>query len=220
MLPRLQPYDLVIRYQPGKSMEISDALSRLSQEEKEAIPVMSVEVHAIYPQFSNDMLQRIWDETAVDPELNALKETIHLGWPSAIQQVSALLKSYWPFRNELAVEDGIAMKSHRIIIPVALQKEILTRLHSAHQGTENTKLSVLEGPKWRHRRDNQEMYHLPGTATKPAKRTTHFYRSTTRGMAHHWHRHLHLGGFRTPSSRWLLLQIPICQADTKRSKQQ
>ena len=126
MLLRLQPYDLVIRYQPGKSMEIADALSRLSPEEKEAIPGMSVEVHAIYPQFSNDMLQRIRDETAADPELNALKETIHHGWPSTIQQVSALLKPYWPFRDELAVEDGIAMKSHRIIIPATLQKEILT----------------------------------------------------------------------------------------------
>ena len=57
-------------------MEIADALSRLSPEEKEAIPGMNVEVHAIYPQFSNDMLQRIRDETAADPELNALKETI------------------------------------------------------------------------------------------------------------------------------------------------
>ena len=32
------------------------------------------------------------------------------------------------------------MKSHRIIISAALQKEILTRLHSAHQRTEKTKL--------------------------------------------------------------------------------
>ena len=30
MLLRLQPYDLVIKYQPGKTMEIADALSRLS----------------------------------------------------------------------------------------------------------------------------------------------------------------------------------------------
>jgi len=37
MLLRLQRYDLVIRYQPGKSIKIADALSRLSPEEKEAI---------------------------------------------------------------------------------------------------------------------------------------------------------------------------------------
>ena len=38
MLLRLQPYDFVIRYQPGKSMEIADALSRLSLEEKDECP--------------------------------------------------------------------------------------------------------------------------------------------------------------------------------------
>ena len=42
---------------------------------------MNVEVHAIYPSFSNNMLQGIRHETAVDPELYALKETIYLGWP-------------------------------------------------------------------------------------------------------------------------------------------
>ena len=130
-------------------MGIANALSRLSPEENKAIPGMNVEEHAIYPQFSNDMLRRIRDETAAPPELNALKETIHLGWPSTIQQVSALLKPYWPFRDNLAVEDGIAIKSHRIIIPTALQKEILTRLHSAHQGTEKTKLRARTSVYWR-----------------------------------------------------------------------
>ena len=51
------------------------------------------------------MLQKIRDETAVDHELNALKEMIHLGWPSTIQQVSALLQPYWPFSDEIVVED-------------------------------------------------------------------------------------------------------------------
>lgn len=115
-------------------MENADALSRLSPEEKEAILGLNLEVHAIYPQFSKDMLQRIRDETAVFPELNALKEMIHLGWPSTIQQVSALLTPYRSFRDELAVEGGIATKYHRIIIPAVLQKETLARLHSAHQG--------------------------------------------------------------------------------------
>ena len=58
MLLRLQPYDLVIRYQPGKSIEIADALSRLSPEETEAIPGMNVQVHDIHPRFSNSILQR------------------------------------------------------------------------------------------------------------------------------------------------------------------
>ena len=38
MLMRLQPYDLTIKYRQGKNMEVADALSRLSPEEKDAIP--------------------------------------------------------------------------------------------------------------------------------------------------------------------------------------
>ena len=149
MLLGLQPYDLVIRYQPGKSIEIADALSRLSPKEREAIPGMNVQVHDIQPQFSNNILKRIREQTTSDPELNALKEMIHSGWPSTIQQVPAILKPYWPFRDEFAVEDGIAMKSQRIIIPTMLQEEILTKLHSAHQGTEKTKLRARTSVYWR-----------------------------------------------------------------------
>lgn len=127
MLLMLQPYDLVICYQPGKSTEITDTLSILSPEEKEAIPGINVEIHVIYPRLTKDMLQRVGDETAVHFELNALKEMILLtcSWPLTIPQVSALLKPYYPFHDKLAVEDGIAMKGH-CIIPAVLQKEILT----------------------------------------------------------------------------------------------
>ena len=110
---------------------------------------MNVQVHNILPQFSNSILQRIREQTASDPELNALKEMIHSGWPSTIQQVPLPLKLYWPFRDELSVEDGIAMKSHRIIIPTVLRKEILTKLHAAHQGSEKTKLRARTSVYWR-----------------------------------------------------------------------
>ena len=55
----------------------------------------------------------------------------------------------WGCRNELTVEDGIAMNSQRIIIPTVLQEEILTKLHSAHQGTEKTKLRARTSVYWR-----------------------------------------------------------------------
>ena len=110
---------------------------------------MNVQVHNIHPQFSDSILQRTREQTASDPELNALNEMIHSGWPSKFQQVQVPLKTYWPFRDELAVEDGIAMKSHRIIIPTVLKKKILTKLHAAHQGTEKTKLRARTSVYWR-----------------------------------------------------------------------
>ena len=149
MLLRLQPYDLVIKYQPGKTIEIADALSRLSPEETGEIRDMNVQIHAIFPQFSNDMIQRIQQATRTDPELTVLKEQTYIGWPSDIKDVPTLIKPYWAFRDEITIEDGLMMKRHRIIIPTALQKEVLSKLHASHQGVEKTKLRARTAVYWK-----------------------------------------------------------------------
>ena len=66
MLLRLQTYDLTIRYQPGKDMEVADALSRLSAESQDPIPGMNVQIHEIFPQFSSSMLQKIKEQSSLD----------------------------------------------------------------------------------------------------------------------------------------------------------
>ena len=82
MLLRLQPYDVVIKYKPGKQMDLAVALSRLLAEEKCAIPDMNVEIHQVCPQFSTNILERIRTKTGAHPELVTLKEEAYLGWPS------------------------------------------------------------------------------------------------------------------------------------------
>ena len=110
---------------------------------------MNVQIHEIFSQFSSSMLQKIKEQSSLDAELNALKEMIHAGWPAHIQQFPTPLKPYWPYRDELATEDRIVMKAHRIIIPATLQKEILTKLHAPHQGTDRTKLRARTSVYWR-----------------------------------------------------------------------
>ena len=149
MLLRFQPYDLVIKYQPGKTMEITDALSRLSPEETGKVRVMDVQIHEICPQFSNDLIKRIKEATAADSELNTLKEQTYIGWPSNIKGVPCLIKPYWAFRDEISIESGLIMKQRRITIPKALQNEILLKLHASHQGTEKTKLRARSAVYWR-----------------------------------------------------------------------
>ena len=149
MLLRFQPYDLVIKYQPGKTMEIADALSRLSPEETGKVRVMDVQIHEICPQFSNDLIKRIKEATAADSELNTLKEQTYIAWPSNIKGVPCLIKPYWAFRDEISIESGLIMKQRRIIIPKALQNEILLKLHASHQGTEKTKLRARSAVYWR-----------------------------------------------------------------------
>ena len=110
---------------------------------------MDVQIHEICPQFSNDMIKRIKEATAADPELSELKEQTYIGGPSVIKGVPALIKPYWAFRDEISIDNGLIMKRHRIIIPKTLQNEILLKLHASHQGTEKTKLRARSAVYWR-----------------------------------------------------------------------
>jgi transposase InsO family protein len=149
MLLRLQPYDLTIKYIPGKDMLLADALSRLSPEEKNPVRDMNVEIHEVCPQFSSEMIEKVKLETTSYQELMMLKTIVHEGWPTSIKEVPQVLKPYWCYRDEISIENGILMKGQRIIIPLTLQAEILGKLHAAHQGAEKTKLRARTSVFWR-----------------------------------------------------------------------
>ena len=93
-------------------MDLADALSRLSPEEKCAIPDTNVKIHQVCPQFSTNILERITANTGADPELVALKEQAYQGWSSVIKDVPQILKPYWSYRDEITIEDGIRQWNH------------------------------------------------------------------------------------------------------------
>ncbi|KAK3744210.1 hypothetical protein QZH41_003557 [Actinostola sp. cb2023] len=154
MLLRLQPYDLKIQYLPGKDMLLADALSRLSPEEEFPIKEMNVQIHEIYPQFSKEMIDRIRESTSADQELIPLNKIVYECWPATIKQVPKLLKPYWSFRDEISIDDGIMTKGQRIMIPSALQNEILEKLYAVHQGAAKTKLRARSSIYWRNMNDD------------------------------------------------------------------
>jgi len=128
---------------------LADALSRLSPEEEAPIPDLNVQIHDVCPQFSSECLQRIRAETAREPELCALKEVVYNGWLTTVRELPSLLRPYWTFRKELSIEDSLILKGHRIVVPQALQGEILSKLHASHQGIEKTKLRARTSLFWK-----------------------------------------------------------------------
>jgi hypothetical protein len=48
------------------------------------------------------------------------------------------VKPYYPFRDELSVEDGIVYRGTRTVIPTAMITETLESLHSSHMGINAT----------------------------------------------------------------------------------
>ena len=149
MLLRLQPYDLTIKYKPGKEMLLADALSRLSPEDRHPMRNLDVQIHEVCPQVADSMMQEIKEENPKDPELLALKEIVYSGWPCTSKEQPILVKPRWSYRDELTVENSILMKGMRIIIPQTLQSQILAKLHEAHQGAEKTKLRARTTVFWR-----------------------------------------------------------------------
>ena len=56
------------------------------------------------------------------------------GWPSEKEQVDELAREYWSFKEELSAEDGLLVKSDRIVVPSSLRAEVLDEIHGAHMG--------------------------------------------------------------------------------------
>lgn len=146
MLLKLQGYDMEVEYQPGKDIVLADTLSRLpSTHNTETI---DLDVRVDFVRFSDERIQELRNKTKADPVLQALSETIVTGWPEAIKELPTSIRSYWSFRDELSVEDGILLKGTRVVIPESMQTFILEKLHYGHLGIEKTRLRAKDSVYW------------------------------------------------------------------------
>ena len=96
----------------------------------------------------SDRLQQIRIATQEDDELVLLKYAITQGWPSTIKVVPSVLQSYWAFREELTIEDGIILKGTRIVIPAKKQEAVLKLNHERHLVLNKCKLHAKETVYW------------------------------------------------------------------------
>ena len=133
-------YDVEIRYIPGKTNVVADALSRVSHMEspsrEDALPEIRVDTVTCTLPATPAKLQFIREETNKDEILYHLKDIIYQGWPVSFQECPSDLRDYWNFREDLSVENGLVLKGHRLIIPHTLRKSMLSLVHQGHLGTE------------------------------------------------------------------------------------
>eukprot|EP00731_Ephydatia_muelleri_P022033 Em0014g624a len=59
---------------------------------------------------------------------------IRTEWPDNRADLTEDISAYWNFREELSEADGIILKGEQIVIPVNMQKDILSRVHCRHMG--------------------------------------------------------------------------------------
>ena len=96
ILLRIQKYDLMIKYLPGKRIALADALNRVQQCVGNTIKDIDVSVHELHLQLNTSAIRmkQIRDETAKDHTLLALWEYTNKGWPSTLSQCPPYLHEY------------------------------------------------------------------------------------------------------------------------------
>ena len=153
LLLRLARYEIQVEYISGKENAVADALSRvdplspkpMDTKQMDAVPVH--QVTASVPATEN-RLDRTRVATSADPALSQLRHYIFHGWPLQKQQLPEHVQHYWNYREELAIEDGLIFKAHRLVIAMSQRLEYLKDLHVGHLGEEKTLLRARETVFW------------------------------------------------------------------------
>ena len=139
LLMRMMKFNPNVRHVPGKDLVVADGLSRCplphsSQDEKSTEEIVEHvdAIQALWP-VSHDRLEAIRQATRQDQDLQIILKYILHGWPSK-SSVPVHLQEYLPHRGELSLVNGIITYQDRILIPSAMQADMLARLHESHQG--------------------------------------------------------------------------------------
>jgi hypothetical protein len=134
---RLQKYDVHIKYVRGKEMHIADALSRAPVGQVEGMNDVNQVVHVIeHLPVTPRRLADFQAATSEDKTLCELKRTVLKGWPENRTQVDPGIRAYWPYQEEITVEDGLLLKLDRLIVPEKLRSEMRKKIHGSHLGIE------------------------------------------------------------------------------------
>ena len=151
MLLRMQKYEVCLKYRPGKNMEIADTLSRAylpnvlpSKFESTVGAINMLQFLPIAP----DRLEDIQHQTAKDMALQKLSATISNGWPENRNSIPDLIGPYFDVRDELTIQNGIIFKGDRAVVPQALRRDMLKRIHSSHLGVEGCLRRARESVYW------------------------------------------------------------------------
>ena len=142
MMLKLQWYDINVQYQKGKTMYISNTLSRVytnadKSEHMNLDDVNMLDFISVTPHIYG-VLQKCTEE-----ELNQLHKTIQDGFPDKRWELAITLRKYWDARDHMSYHDGIIYKGLCIVVPPSLQKYMIGLIHKSHLG-------IVKCKQWAH----------------------------------------------------------------------
>ena len=105
-----QPFD--IQYRKGMEIPLADALSRVTltpvEDDGIQLPIVAVNLITSNLPVSSTEIELIHEETSKDPTL--LRHYIHMGWPVDHRMLPQELHTFWNYREDLSMENGLITK--------------------------------------------------------------------------------------------------------------
>ena len=124
-----QPFD--VQYRKGMEIPLADTLSRVTptpvEEDGIQLPIVAVNLITSNLPVSSTEMELIHEETSKDPTLTLLRHYIHTGWPSDHRMLPQELHTFWNYREDLSMENGLITKGARLLIPSTLRKRYWNR---------------------------------------------------------------------------------------------
>ena len=153
LMLRLQPYDLGVRYVPGKYMYLADTLSRAyiqGEGNAELEDELSRVVHSIVLTMpvSANKLSKIRQAAEQDPTLKKVRGLIMRGWPKFRKSVPPEVQNLWNIRDELHLAEGVIFVGEKVLIPAKLCQQMLRFIHESHMGVEKCKARARTVMYW------------------------------------------------------------------------
>ena len=146
---RTLPWSFDIAHLPGKTNSAADATSRHPSPANEFAKLRSLSLHSEMDDAESAMAaslrhethdiiaiswERIATETASDPTMRLLLDTIQEGFPDDRRATNDDIAAFCTYRDSLNVTDGVILYRDRIVVPPSLRDKVLRILHSGHQG--------------------------------------------------------------------------------------
>lgn len=163
MMLRIQGYDLIVSYKPGKYMYLADTLSRaplpdLYSERMSDSVLYQVQMIVNNLPMSYNKLTLIKRETKRDTDFAKLLEYIKTEWPPHKHDVLESLRIYWSIKELLFTVDDVIFKDDLVVIPPNLRKQMLDIVHEGHQGIDRCKRRARQVLYWPNMSRDIEQY--------------------------------------------------------------
>ena len=157
---RLTWFGYEVVYVPRSNLATADALSRAS-----ILWTDSVRLESFVESFVHQVIS---SRPATSHRLNEIRQAIEHdevsqaiikfcqnGWP---RKVSDHLKAYFSVCDEITFAEGLLLRGYRLIIPVTLQNDVITRIHSGHQGIVKCRRRAYASVWWPRINDDIETF--------------------------------------------------------------